>query len=106
MMASREHLRDPNVAAYLAFHGSMRIEVTHGLQTPLSWWGRQFTWSPWRPALEHPPQPYREGNTLYVTAAFRARMEIYLNSYRLEARERRAATLAHPLRREQGEHYG
>ena len=86
MMRQREAFDDPSVAAYLHVHGGMRLVVVRPLKPTLSRWGALFTWSPW----SDPPSAQRIGDTIYVSAAFRRQVDLFVNSYRLEAAERMA----------------
>lgn len=106
MIRAQEPISDPNVAAYYAYCCAFRVTVCEAPPEP--WWVRLFLWSPRRKPVPKakPVHCWRVGTTLFVTPAFRARMELYLVSYRLEARERRAACEDNQQRRTDGGDHG
>jgi hypothetical protein len=103
MMLEREPIHDPNVAAYLVTHGGMRLVIEQpreqqprrlpGLLAALFGAGAPIP-DPEveRPVRADPPlQPgecVRQGHVVFATPDFAARMEIYVRSYRIEAKER------------------
>lgn len=81
MMLPGEPIADPNVAAYYAAYGGMRVIEVRRALVRLTWWDRLFTWDPWEPlvpSVDHTPLApdgcLRVALTLYVGDAFHRRM--------------------------------
>lgn len=104
MMALREEIRDPTLAAYYVAFGGWKLEVVERAKWRSTWWGRvidAFVPDP----REIITDGMRVGLTLYATPDFARRIELYMNSFPLEARERRAALQEEPRRKPtEGEH--
>lgn len=89
MMRASEWIADPNVAAFYVFHAGWRMIVYRPNPMPRSRWGDLFTWWAGMPEIVKPNECRRIGPaTIYAGEAFARRIDLYLNSYRLEARER------------------
>lgn len=100
MMLEREPIRDPNVAAYLVTHGGMRLVVEQRredrrprqlLDMLAALFGAGAPLLEERPRADPPLEPgtcVRQSHVVFATPEFAQRMEIYLHSYRIEAKER------------------
>lgn len=91
MMRATEWIADPNVAAYYVYHCGWGVILYRPNPLPRSWWGDLFSlWSTMPPTVE--PNECRRipGGLFIMGEVFAARVELYLNSYRLEARDRLA----------------
>lgn len=88
-MRTSEWFTDPNVAAFYIHHAGWRVVVYRPNPLKRSRWGDLFCWWSTAKPPVGPNQCRRIGDrTLHMGVIFARRVDLYVNSYRLEGRER------------------